>query len=42
VQNEYVPLMFLPAYRASELHVNLFKNDNEMDIKEMVLMTSGK
>ena len=40
VQNKYVPFMLLPACRAAELHVNLFKDDIEMDIKEITLMTS--
>jgi hypothetical protein len=32
--------MLLPACRAAELHVNLLKDDIEMDIKEITLMTS--
>jgi len=41
VQKKYVPLMLLTAYRAAGLRVNMLKDNIEMDIKEMAIMTSG-
>ena len=34
------PLMLLTAYRAAELRLNMLKDNIEMDIIEMALMTS--
>ena len=39
MQKKYVPLMLLRAYRAAGLCVNMLKDNNEIDIKEMALMT---
>ena len=39
VQKKYVALMLLRAYRAAGLCVNMLKDDNEIDVKEMALMT---
>ena len=41
VQKKYVPLMLMRAYRAAGLRVNMLKDNIEMDIKELPLMTSG-
>ena len=41
VQKKYISLMLLAAYRAAGLRVNMLKDNIEMDIKEMALMTSG-
>ena len=41
VQKKYVALMLLRAYRATGRRVNMLKDNIEMDIKEMALMTSG-
>ena len=40
-QKKYFSLMLLTAYRAAGLRVNMLQDNIEMDIKEMVLMTSG-
>ena len=40
-QKKYLSLMLLTAYRAAGLRVNMLQDNIEMDIKEMVLMTSG-
>ena len=37
VQMKYVPLMLLTAYRAAGLHVNMLKDNIEMDTKEVHL-----
>ena len=34
VQNEYVPFILLRAYRAVGLHVDMLKDNIEMDIKQ--------
>jgi len=39
VLEKYVALMLLRAYRAAGLCVNMLKDNNEIDIKEMALMT---
>ena len=41
VHNKYVPIMLLTAYRAARLRVNMLKDNIEINIKEMALMTSG-
>ena len=41
VQKVYVALMLLRAYRAAGLRVNMLKDNIEMEIKEMALLTSG-
>ena len=38
-QKQYVPLMLLTAYIASELLVNMLKDNIKMEIKGMALMT---
>jgi hypothetical protein len=40
VQNKYVPHMLLTAYRAAELGVNMLKDNIEMYIKEISLITT--
>jgi hypothetical protein len=40
VQKKYIPHMFLTAFRAAELRVNVLKDNIEMYIKEISLMTS--
>jgi hypothetical protein len=34
-QKQYVALMLLTAYRAAEIHVNVFKDNIKMGIKEI-------
>jgi hypothetical protein len=41
VLKKCVALMLLRAYRAAGLQVNMLKDNIEMDIKGMTLMTSG-
>jgi hypothetical protein len=41
VQKKYVPLILLTAYRAAGIRVIKVKDNIEMDIKEMPLMTRG-
>jgi hypothetical protein len=41
VEEKHVPLMLLPAFRAAELFVTMFKDNIEIDIKGMALMTTG-
>jgi hypothetical protein len=41
VYKEYGALMLLTAYRAAGLRVNMLKDNIEMGIKEMPLMTRG-
>jgi len=38
VQKKYVALMLLTAYRAAGLRVNMLKENNEIDFKEMALI----
>jgi len=38
VQKKYFTFMLLRAYRAAGLHVNMLKDNIEMDVKEMALM----
>ena len=40
-QKKYLSLMLLTAYRAAGLRVNMQRDNTEIDIKEMALMTSG-
>jgi len=40
-QKKYLSVMLLTAYRAAGLRVNMLRDNTEMDIKEMALMTSG-
>ena len=40
-QKKYAAFLLLTAYRAAGLGVNMLKDNIEMDIKEMALMTSG-
>jgi len=40
VQKKCVPHMFLRAYRAVELHAKNLKDNIEMHIKEIALMTT--
>ena len=40
-QKKYVAFLLLTAYRAAGLGVNMLKDNNEIDIKEIALMTSG-
>ena len=42
VQKKYIPLIFLRGYRTAELRVNTRKDNIEMDIKEIALMTNSK
>ena len=41
VQKKYVALMLPTAYRAAGLRVNMLKENNEIDIKEMALIITG-
>jgi len=38
---KYFPVYLLRTYRAAVLRVNIIKDNIEMDITKMVLMTSG-
>jgi hypothetical protein len=38
VQNKCVSLVLLRAYRAAELHVNMLKDNIEIDMKEVALV----
>jgi hypothetical protein len=40
VQMKYFPLMSLRACRTVGIHVNMFQNNIETDIKEIALMTA--
>jgi hypothetical protein len=40
VQKQYLPVMFVRIYRATELRVNRFKVNIEIDIKEIALVTT--
>jgi len=40
VQNKYIPHMLLAAYRAAELHAKKLKDNIEIHIKEISLMTT--
>ena len=40
-QKKYLSLMLLTAYRAAGLRVYMLMDNIKMDIKKMVLMTSG-
>ena len=42
VQKKYVPFMFLRAYRAAGLCVNMLKDNIELNMKEMALMIIGR
>ena len=39
VRKKCVPLMLLRGYRAAELRVSMVKDNIEMDIKEIAIMT---
>jgi len=41
VQKKYVPRMLLKAYRVAGLHVNMQRDNIEINIKEMTLMSIG-
>ena len=41
LHNKYVPIMLLTAYRVATLRVNMLKDNIEINIKDMALMTSG-
>jgi hypothetical protein len=41
VQKKYIAVMLLRAYRAAGLRVNMLKDNIEMGIKEMTIMTGG-
>jgi hypothetical protein len=41
VQKKYIPVMLLRAYRAAGLRVKMLKDNIEMGIKEMTIMTGG-